>query len=342
MVVRLVPMLLEMPLTELHLMGQTCGLQVIQIILYLNCKKLGEMNMKNSKNFLKSWKLPISIVVVFVLVSTPTIFAIDAIPPEPIGGPIPGWGMNVRAIWDQDEDTGIQTQESPDEDCLRFDTAGVERMVINEDGIVSIGTPATPDTKLFINGIIAPNWGTTMDPSYRFGGGGENTGFSSPEPNTISIITDGVESVRINSDGNLTWKEKTSYVSVSAAAFTPSNENVPYINEGYTLWSEDWDWYRYMAPVQLPHGAIVTNITSYFYDHSIRWGWFYFYRNNMNGTTELMADGMMEVGKGSTYDNTIDYAIIDNSRYSYYLEWELYEDFEGYGVIIEYTFTEPY
>jgi len=50
----------------------------------------------------------------------------------------------VSAIWDADTDTGIQTEESADEDILRFDTAGSEVMVIDDAGKVGIGTSTIP------------------------------------------------------------------------------------------------------------------------------------------------------------------------------------------------------
>ena len=50
---------------------------------------------------------------------------------------------------DTDGDTKIQVEESSDEDKLRFDTAGSERMIIDENGDVGIGTTA-PSRKLHI------------------------------------------------------------------------------------------------------------------------------------------------------------------------------------------------
>ena len=53
---------------------------------------------------------------------------------------------------DADGDTLIQVEESADEDTIRFDTAGTERMVIKPDGKVGIGT-ATPLEQVEIAGV---------------------------------------------------------------------------------------------------------------------------------------------------------------------------------------------
>jgi hypothetical protein len=42
-------------------------------------------------------------------------------------------------LWDADQDTKVQVEETADEDKIRFDTAGVERMVIDSSGRVLIG-----------------------------------------------------------------------------------------------------------------------------------------------------------------------------------------------------------
>ena len=50
-------------------------------------------------------------------------------------------------------------------------------------------------------------------------------------------------------------------------------------------------------------------------------------------------------GDGSVYTTSIDYETVDNSQYSYYLLLAGIDPdrkLKCYGVIIEYTFTEPY
>ena len=47
-------------------------------------------------------------------------------------------GVSSDSVTDADGDTKIQGEESSDEDIIRFDTAGTERMTINADGTISV------------------------------------------------------------------------------------------------------------------------------------------------------------------------------------------------------------
>lgn len=55
----------------------------------------------------------------------------------------------INTLKDADGDTKIQIEESADEDKIRFDTAGAERMIITNAGAVGIGTSA-PDNTLHV------------------------------------------------------------------------------------------------------------------------------------------------------------------------------------------------
>ncbi len=57
------------------------------------------------------------------------------------------------SIVDADGDTKIQAEEGSDEDKIRFDTAGSERMIIDNNGKVGIGT-SNPDANLDIAGNV--------------------------------------------------------------------------------------------------------------------------------------------------------------------------------------------
>lgn len=59
-------------------------------------------------------------------------------------------------IKDADGDTAIQCEEASDEDKIRFDTGGTERMIISNTGEVGIGT-AAPTSTLSVVGSISGN-----------------------------------------------------------------------------------------------------------------------------------------------------------------------------------------
>ena len=62
-------------------------------------------------------------------------------------------GGGGDSIEDADADTKIQVEESSDEDKIRFDTAGTERMIIDETGKVGVGT-SSPSELLHIKGNV--------------------------------------------------------------------------------------------------------------------------------------------------------------------------------------------
>jgi len=53
------------------------------------------------------------------------------------------------SVVDADSNTKVQVEESSDENKIRFDTAGTERMIIDENGKVGIGT-SSPDAPLHV------------------------------------------------------------------------------------------------------------------------------------------------------------------------------------------------
>jgi len=140
-------------------------------------------------------------------------------------------------------------------------------------------------------------------------------------------------------------------LSIPAAAFTPFEDGYDYENHGRYLFvkvgaSGAYGWFS--AHVRLPHGATVTKMTFHWYDDDT---------NNLRpqgiarlqrtkfgqGNFEEMAYAeTLASGYGSTSDNTIAYASIDNSQYGYWVSWDLPISgsgisVRGCGVVIEYT-----
>ena len=63
--------------------------------------------------------------------------------------------VTFTTIRDADDNTKIQVEQSTDENKIRFDTAGTERMIIDDAGLVGIGTSA-PTTELHIVAAADP------------------------------------------------------------------------------------------------------------------------------------------------------------------------------------------
>jgi hypothetical protein len=149
-------------------------------------------------------------------------------------------------------------------------------------------------------------------------------------------------------EGNLTWITRTSYIAVSAAAFSPRTATTSYTNSGFYLGTSAGG--QFYAPVQLPHGATLEGITFHWWDDSpgntITCT---LYVDGMgsgpmnNKLVEIPSTGLYGPGFGSAAI-TGEYAVVDNSQNIYYLEWDFDGGggVQGDGVVIRYYFTEPY
>ena len=58
-----------------------------------------------------------------------------------------------KKLWDADHDTGIQVEEASDEDKIRFDTVGIQRMVIDENGHIGLNTENFSHDVLFYGNV---------------------------------------------------------------------------------------------------------------------------------------------------------------------------------------------
>tara|TARA_Y100001970_G_scaffold251455_1_gene324296 strand:- start:19131 stop:20879 length:1749 start_codon:yes stop_codon:yes gene_type:complete len=92
-------------------------------------------------------------------------------------------GVEEDTLEDKDGDTKVQVEESSDEDKIRFDTAGTERMIITDAGLVGIGT-SSPISELDVAGKIS----------------------ITSENSTPSQPADGKGYLYTKSDGKLYWR----------------------------------------------------------------------------------------------------------------------------------------
>ena len=95
------------------------------------------------------------------------------------------------SIVDGDDDTKIQVEESSDEDIIRFDTGGTERLKIQSDGTKVISNGRLTMSSAFIDfsgNISTPQTGAAI---FR------------PADNTLAFSTANEERVRIDSNGRV-------------------------------------------------------------------------------------------------------------------------------------------
>ncbi len=113
--------------------------------------------------------------------------------------------------------------------------------------------------------------------------------------------------------------EPTGYVSVSPAAFVPSDStDATYI--GFFVGNRDTHGVDFVGVVQLPHGTTITNVTSYWYDADTSGDIQCSLHRISSGVSFEMARvySSGSAGSGSTVDTSIDYPTIDNGARSYF------------------------
>lgn len=142
---------------------------------------------------------------------------------------------------------------------------------------------------------------------------------------------DGFDKFRIDKDGNISMVGTVDgvdisgfkYLSVGAPAFVPNlDTNDWLISFNFLRNRVTTEAQSFYAPVFLPHGATISRLTlfgertSAQADMTLR-----LYRSDNTGGFDEMAEIIADwsTGTGSGYDDTIDYATISNTSYSYCL-----------------------
>ncbi len=177
-------------------------------------------------------------------------------------------------------------------------------------------------------GIVIVAGGEGMDVSYSAGTAtviGEdattaNKGIASFNSSDFAVST-----------GAVSLKNKTSYLSISAQAFTAANAET----DDYTYVTDTTNDLigtsnGFTANVSLPHGAVVTGVIIYGSDAGLTWN---MERSNLNsnGSTNMATSTV------GTEDTSITNATIDNSTYRYSLTMLSPSSDRLYGARITYT-----
>ena len=106
-------------------------------------------------------------------------------------------------------------------------------------------------------------------------------------------------------------KNKTSYVSIPGTAFLPSTETMQLVRSSSTGYIRADTAGQLLAPVNLPHGAVITAVVVYGNDTGENWSMQRRITNG-GGSAASVAGAAM-----NTEDTSINNATVDNSTYNY-------------------------
>jgi hypothetical protein len=179
------------------------------------------------------------------------------------------------------------------------------------------------------------------------------------------IVSEGTALIlgNLSVQGAVDWSPLTANAAVPATAFQPKDTALLtylYAFENGTL--KDYTGSPaapfYTAPVRLPDGATVTRMTFYWSDGSNVDASMTLYRKELaSGTEQAMAlafssggsssIGGQTINTGSSFDDSITGATVDNAAYVYYLDFDATPDANDYsvwlnGVTITYTTSKPH
>jgi hypothetical protein len=112
--------------------------------------------------------------------------------------------------------------------------------------------------------------------------------------------------------------------------------------EAHTVWCN--------APLQLPHGITITNVTFYFYDNDDNYFGFWLLRASQTNYDVIgyvdNSPGSNSIGYDHVSFSSLNYATIDNNNYNYYLHIGIpsssisYLNYRFHYALVEYEFPE--
>ena len=190
---------------------------------------------------------------------------------------------------DADGDTKVQVEESTDEDKIRFDTAGSERMVIDNSGNVGIGN-TSPGNALTVgstsvtDSVVSVVASSSGFPQIRFSDDSSESGqgrvFYDSANDGMGFSTGQSERVRIDSSGNLIIGASTTRTGTQSLSLEQANSYIQFRQTGA----------QGVAQIQ-------------------------FFRNT--DSTATYAGGISTTGTTVTYSTSSDYRLKENIDYNF-------------------------
>jgi hypothetical protein len=181
-------------------------------------------------------------------------------------------------------------------------------------------------------------------------GGSVGVGTASPSAR-LHVAGTGRFDGALTASGGLTLATTTRYFSIPGNGFQPKSQTTNYLKfQNYVRGFAAADSVSLFAPVQLPHGAIVTSLEAQIVDNSAAEDiTLELTRISDAGSLFLMASASSSASSPSVQtlaDNTIGSATIDNDVYSYSIEstWTVpatLADIRLYRARVAYTITSP-
>ena len=138
--------------------------------------------------------------------------------------------------------------------------------------------------------------------------------------------------IDINAGSVVALRNKTSYLSLNGTEFLPTLDDASWTRDTTGVFTTDAGIVQAIAPVHLPHGAVVTECIVYSNDSTETWSLAY-HPINSDGTQNFLATANM-----NTADSSISDPIIDNSTRRYTLKANNQDSGDTIrGALITYT-----